>query len=182
MRPRRGRVALVAVALLPLAGCGNPPASPRASTAAAATPAAPATAPPMTAALNPAAAGANPTTSAVSPTPAAVAEAATATDAADRLTYEVKGRRDPFAPLEVLEGVKAASVSTAKLRGIVSGSNGPLALIDTAEGVGYIMKRGDTLVDGRLVDIKPDSVVFAVAPKPGSAAAPNRITLRLPQD
>jgi hypothetical protein len=64
----------------------------------------------------------------------------------------------------------------------VSGSNGPLALIDTAEGVGYIMKRGDTLVDGRLVDIKPDSVVFAVAPKPGSAAAPNRITLRLPQD
>jgi hypothetical protein len=188
MRPRRGRLALVAVALLPLAGCGNPPASPRASTAAAAIPAAPATAPapPVTAALNPAAAGANPTASAVSPTPAAVdramAEAATLPGAADRLTYEVKGRKDPFAPLEVLEGVKSASVSTAKLRGIVTGSNGPLALIDTAEGVGYIMKRGDTLVDGRLVDIKQDSVVFAVAPKPGSAAAPNRITLRRPQD
>jgi hypothetical protein len=132
----------------------------------------------MTAALNPNAAATG-GTSAVS---GAVTGAADADAAAEELKYVSKGRRDPFAPLEVQHGVNGPSVSTAKLRGIVSGSSGPLALIDTAEGVGYIMKRGDTLVDGRLVDINKDSVVFAVASKPGAAAASNRVTLRLPQD
>jgi hypothetical protein len=192
MRPRHRRLTLIALALLPLAGCGNPPAAPRptASTAAAATPAAApvvatATVPPTPAppAANPMTAALTPTATVGAPTPAGLATAADATENdAARLAYEGKGRRDPFAPLETLEGVKAASVSTAKLRGIVSGSSGPLALIDTAEGVGYILKRGDTLVDGRLVDITQDSVVFTVSAKPGSAAAGNRITLRLPQD
>jgi len=183
MRARRARLALIAVALLPLAGCGNPPASPRASTAAAATPAspsavAPAPANPLTAALNPNAA-------AVPATPAVTTAGTGAADvdtAAEQPRYVSNGRRDPFAPLETQTGVKGPSVSTAKLRGIVTGSSGPLALIDTAEGIGYILKRGDTLVDGRLVDINQDSVVFAVASKPGAAAASNRVTLRLPQD
>jgi len=170
MRARRARLALIGVALLPLAGCGNPPASPRASTAAAATPATTppspsATAPamatqhPMTAALNPASATTNPGSA---PLTSVVAGPGDAGAAAEQLKYEAKGRRDPFAPLEVQHGVNGPSVSTAKLRGIVSGSSGLLALIDTAEGVGYILKRGDTLVDGRLVDINQDSVVFEI--------------------
>ncbi len=189
MRARPSRLALVGVAVVTLAGCGNPPASPRASTAAAATPtaapgasaAAPTTtAPnPMTAALNPASTTGSPGPTAVT---GAIAGAADADAPAEEAKYAAKGRRDPFAPLEVQHGVNGPSVSTAKLRGIVSGSTGPLALIDTAEGVGYILKRGDTLVDGRLVDINQDSVVFAVASKPGGAAASNRVTLRLPQD
>jgi Tfp pilus assembly protein PilP len=94
--------------------------------------------------------------------------------------YEAKGRRDPFVPLDVQEGSKTATVAAAKLRGVVHGRSGILALVDTAEGVGYIVKQGDTLVDGRVVEISQDSVVFAVAPRPG--ASMNRVILRLPAD
>jgi hypothetical protein len=99
---------------------------------------------------------------------------------ATAVKYEAKGRRDPFAPLETQEGTKVATVAAAKLRGIVRGASGTLALVDTAEGVGYILKQGDTLADGRLVEIGQDSVVFTVAPKPGTAAT--RIVLKLPAD
>ena len=167
---RLRRIAFVAVFVLPLAGCGNSPAP--AARPTAATPPAPATSP----------AGAEaPKGPTAAPAGTAVASA-DAGAAAPTPKYEAKGRRDPFTPLDIQEGVKGPSVGTAKLRGIVTGSSGPLALIDTAEGVGYIMKRGDTLVDGRLVDINQDSVVFAVTSKPGAPAAANRITLRLLQD
>lgn len=166
---RLRRVAFVAVFVLPLAGCGNSPA-PAARPTAATTPVM-ATSP----------AGAEGPKGPARTTGTALASA-DAGGAAATPKYEAKGRRDPFTPLDVQEGVKGPSVGTAKLRGIVTGSSGPLALIDTAEGVGYIMKRGDTLVDGRLVDINHDSVVFAVASKPGAPAAANRITLRLLQD
>jgi hypothetical protein len=164
------RVAFVAVFALPLAGCGNSPA-PAAGPLAAATPATPT----ASAAAN----AAKPAIPGVGGPAAATVEAA---PPAPGFKYEAKGRRDPFAPADIQDAAKGPSVSTAKLRGIVTGSSGFLALIDTAEGVGYILKRGDTLVDGRLVDINQDSVVFAVASKPGAAAASNRITLRLPQD
>lgn len=172
MRGHVCRIALVAVFALPVTGCGNSPA-PAAGPLVAATTATP----PASAA-----------TSAAKPAIPGVGGAAGAPDAAvdaappaPSLKYEAKGRRDPFTPAESQESGRGPSVSTAKLRGIVTGSSGPLALIDTAEGVGYILKRGDTLVDGRLVDINHDNVVFAVASKPGAAAA-SRITLRLPQD
>ena len=96
------------------------------------------------------------------------------------LRYEAKGRRDPFAPLEILEGAKTATVAAAKLRGVIRSRTGPVALVDTADGVGYILKPGDTLADGRLIEIGQDSVVFAIVPRPG--AATNRVTLTLPAE
>ena len=43
--------------------------------------------------------------------------------------------------------------------------------------LGNILKPGDTLGDGRLLEIGSDSVVFLVAPKTGAPS--NRVVLRL---
>jgi hypothetical protein len=91
-------------------------------------------------------------------------------------TYETKGRRDPFETLEVREGAGGLTVSSTKLTGIVRGRT-TLALIEAPDGIGYILKPGDTLGDGRLLEIGSDSVVFAVTPKPGVPT--NRVVLKL---
>ena len=94
----------------------------------------------------------------------------------DAPTYEIKGRRDPFTILDVVTGPTGLTVATTKLTGIVRG-NSTLALVETSDGIGYILRAGDTLGDGRLVEIGADTVVFAVAAKPG--APPSRVVLKL---
>ena len=93
--------------------------------------------------------------------------------------YEGKGRRDPFETLEVRTGT-GLSIGTARLVGIVRGSRGTLALLETAEGLGYILRVGDVLGDGRLTEIGADSVVFALGPRAGMPV--QRVILRLPAD
>jgi Tfp pilus assembly protein PilP len=98
-----------------------------------------------------------------------------------RVRYEPKGRRDPFENIEArLQDAPAGlSVTATKLTAIVRGAI-TLALVEDAKGVGYILKPGDTLGDGRVVEIGVDSIVFAVAPKPGSTT--NRVVLRMQTD
>lgn len=91
--------------------------------------------------------------------------------------YETKGRRDPFQTLETREGAGGLTVAATKLTGIVRGSHSMLALVETADGIGYILKPGDTLADGRVLEIGNDSVTFAVTPKPGSTST--RVVLKL---
>ena len=55
-----------------------------------------------------------------------------------------------------------------------------LALVEAPDGLGYILKPGDTLGDGRVTDITPNIVTFAVAAKAGQSAT--TATLRLAQD
>jgi hypothetical protein len=90
--------------------------------------------------------------------------------------YGSRGRRDPFETLEVRQGT-GPSVASAKLTGIVRGVRGPMALVETSDGLGYILKPGDTLGDGRLVEIGQGRVVFTVMPRPGSD--PDRVVLNL---
>ena len=90
--------------------------------------------------------------------------------------YEIKGRRDPFQTLEIKQGAGSA-LASARLTGIVRSARATLALVETPEGLGYILKPGDTLGDGRLSEIGSDSVVFQVPPKPGSPS--NRVVLKL---
>jgi hypothetical protein len=92
--------------------------------------------------------------------------------------YDPKNRRDPFMSLEVTSGPKGLEVATTKLTGIVRGAGTTLALVETQDGIGYILKPGDTLGDGRLVEIGADSAIFAVAAKPG-APNTNRVVLKL---
>ena len=56
----------------------------------------------------------------------------------------------------------------------------PLALVEASDGIGYILKPGDTLGDGRVTEITQSAVTFAVAAKSGQAAT--TATLRLAQD
>jgi Tfp pilus assembly protein PilP len=69
-------------------------------------------------------------------------------------------------------------VTTFKLVGVISGRN-LLALVEGPGGIGYILKTGDVLGDGRVTDITPTSVTFAVSddgPRSGS------VTIRLKTD
>lgn len=91
--------------------------------------------------------------------------------------YEIKGRRDPFETLDIKDGPVASSLGAAKLTGIVRSAKATLALIETPEGLGYILKPGDTLGDGRLLEIGSDSVVFQVTSRPGAPI--NRVVLKL---
>jgi hypothetical protein len=99
------------------------------------------------------------------------------------VTYNRQGRRDPFEPIKVPEvpvvpEVKLV-VATARLKGILRGG-ATRALLETADGIGYIMKPGDTLAEGRLIEIGTDRVVFRVALRPGLTT--DRVVLRLPTD
>jgi Tfp pilus assembly protein PilP len=141
--------------LLAVAGCGSPAAAPVPQ-------------PPST------------TVAALPPAPVAPAPAPAPPAEREIPTYETRGRRDPFETLEVREGASGPLVAAAKLTGIVRGEQGPLALVETGDGLGYILKLGDTLGDGRLIEVSRDSVVFSVKTKPG--ATTNRVVLRLPGD
>ena len=91
--------------------------------------------------------------------------------------YADKGRKDPFVEVQLSASSGGLSVATTKLTGIVRGPRSTLALLETQEGIGYILKPGDTLGDGRLMEIGADNVVFAVGPKAGAPA--QRVVLRL---
>ena len=91
--------------------------------------------------------------------------------------YDAKGRRDPFETLEAREGSGGLTVAATRLTGIVRSNRSALALVEAPDGIGYILKPGDTLGDGRLLEIGSDSVVFVVAPKTGAPS--NRVVLRL---
>jgi len=94
--------------------------------------------------------------------------------------YEAGGRRDPFESLDVKVGSDRATVAAAKLTGVIRSGASALALVETSDGIGYILKAGDTLADGRLVEITANTAVFSIAPKPG--ATTNKVVLRLPSD
>jgi hypothetical protein len=94
------------------------------------------------------------------------------------LDYAPRGRRDPFTP------VRAAAVPTrdrsilasAKLTGIVRGSDGALALVETIDGTGFILRAGEGFGEGRLLEIGEDFALFDVG---SSASSQRRIVLRL---
>ena len=179
---------------LTIGACGGPaapPAPPKAGTAAApavANPKAPVDAARTAAATTTAAANAQRASgddakqeTVPAPTPGVVA----ATTAASALTltapkYDSGGRRDPFESLESRLGSDRSSVTTARLTGVIHSGGLALALVETSDGIGYILKPGDTLADGRLVEIGPSAAVFSITPKPGTTL--NRVVLKLASD
>ena len=76
--------------------------------------------------------------------------------------------------------ISAAALEVARQNATRHGVQDRLALVETSDGIGYILKAGDTLADGRLVEINANTVVFAIVPKPGSTT--NKVVLRLPSD
>ena len=96
------------------------------------------------------------------------------------IAYEPKGRRDPFTPIFLGKDNAGLSVSAVKLTGVVGGPRSLLALVEAPDGIGYILKPGDALGDGRVTGITPNSVTFAVSAR-GSHSA-SSLTLRLPEN
>ena len=150
---RRNLGALAAVALL--GGCSGtePPAAPPKPPTPAATPVAPAA--PGAAAVRPLDPGAG--------------------RVLPPMAYDAKGRRDPFTPVSLAGESKGITVMAAKLVGIVRAPQGNLALVEGPDGVGYILKNGDGLGNGRVTSITATTVTFAVAAQPGQATT---VTLR----
>jgi hypothetical protein len=95
------------------------------------------------------------------------------------IAYEQKGRRDPFTPIFLGKDNAALSVTAVKLTGVVGGRGGLMALVEGPDGIGYILKPGDALGDGRVTGLTPTSVTFAVSAR-GSQGATS-LTLRLPE-
>ena len=162
---RVGALAGLAGLCAALGACGNSPPPP---------PAAPVPTP--VAAVVPAPAASKPSAPTPSGRPAPLVTAPIVPQG-DGTAYEAKGRRDPFVALDISGGPKGLEVATTKLTGIVRSARTTLALVEAQDGIGYILKPGDTLGDGRLVEIGADTVVFAVAAKPGSQS--NRVVLKL---
>jgi hypothetical protein len=95
--------------------------------------------------------------------------------------YEAKERKDPFLPVTVAQGsTQGLQVASVKLAGIIDGRQGPLGLIEAPDGIGYILKPGDVLGDGRVAEISKDSLTFSVAGRPGQP--PTTVTLRVRTD
>ena len=190
------RVSLLATTLV-LSACGGPATPPAPPTAAPPAPkpaASPVADPKGT--IDAAKAAASAATAAVNARQAATKDAApnattpspgtvAATTAAAALApsapkYDPAGRRDPFESLESRLGSERSTVANAKLTGVIHSGGTSLALVETADGIGYILRPGDTLADGQLVEIGPAVAVFTIAPKPGTTN--NRVVLKLASD
>jgi hypothetical protein len=158
---RTGLILGLAVGCATLTACGGSPPPPPAAKPVAAVPAAPAP-------------------KAMLPGPAGQASplvTAPAVPQSGGPSYDSKDRRDPFLPLDITGGPKGLEVATTKLTGIVRSARTTLALVEAQDGIGYILKLGDTLGDGRLLEIGADNVVFAISAKPGTQS--NRVVLKL---
>lgn len=169
MRPT-GPCGILGLALL-VSACGGSPSPPGTSTS-------PGTPAPRTATVTPAKPAAD------KPPAAGAAtgnEDKAALAAGSEPGYDPKGRRDPFEAPEAIEGSAGTSVASARLTGIVRSPGGRvLALVETPDGLGYILQPGDTFGDGRLIEVGPDAVVFTVVARRGSTD--HRIVLRLGGD
>ncbi len=88
--------------------------------------------------------------------------------------YEVRGRRDPFRPLDVAStfqatqapivrppGLKGQMISEIKLVGIVQSSNGMLAMAQGYKNRSFFLHPSDLLYDGKIVEIRKDAVIFS---------------------
>ena len=152
---------IIGATLLGACGGAEPPPPPPKPPAPAAAPAAPqAPARPGTSAVRPLDPGAGP----VLPP----------------LAYDAKSRRDPFSPVSLALEAKGINVTAAKLVGVVQGRQGTLALVEGPDGVGYILKTGDALGNGRVTGMSGTTVTFLVAAQPGQG--PTTVTLRLVLD
>jgi hypothetical protein len=83
----------------------------------------------------------------------------------EKWQYNVKGRRDPFVPLigtELSRSGKAShlSVENITLIGILWGDRGYYALVKDGVNQGYILKRGDRVVGGKVAQINRQGVIF----------------------
>ncbi len=80
--------------------------------------------------------------------------------------------RDPFRPLIQKKGAGLSKEEVAlgrlKLVGILRDRDGEArALVETQDGLGYILREKDSIMGGQVVEIGPESVKFAIKEEQG---------------
>ena len=105
--------------------------------------------------------------------PAAAKPAAAAEEAPPPAgyTYNPEGRRDPFVSLvgrggeakdvKGAGGVPGLLVNEITVKGVIRGTSGYLAMIQSPDNKTYIIRSGDRLADGSVKTITQDGVVFS---------------------
>jgi len=111
-----------------------------------------------------------------------------ATAVEPRFTYKPEGRRDPFRNVVdarlLEEGAEGIDYSSLKVAGIVWQRQGYFALVETADGLGHILRVNDPLgKTGRVRQITPEGVVIEVRAKDFSGRLQTRtITLEMKKE
>ncbi len=105
--------------------------------------------------------------------------------------YEAKDRRDPFRPLvqpkpaatrqATAKRKTGPSVDEIKLTGVIWDGRGACALVEAANGAGYVLRVNDTVGEGaRVARITPEMVTIEVKPEvAGNGVATRKVELRL---
>ena len=78
------------------------------------------------------------------------------------------------------EGPKGLTVTSLKLVGIIQGRQGLMALMETPDGLGYILRAGDVIGDGRVLEVGSESVTLGVIRRAGEP--PSRVVIPLKRD
>jgi len=92
--------------------------------------------------------------------------------------------RDPFVPLvtkpkpESPEAKEAVPIAKIKLVGIIWDRERTRAMVETPEGLGYVLKENDEVFGGKVVAIQRDRVRFLVR-EDGEAGKPATRTVEL---
>src|SRR5262249_37513346 len=94
------------------------------------------------------------------------------------LTYEPRGRRDPFAHAKAAPTETGVEVGSARLVGVIRGQE-LWALVELPGGLAYILRPGDALGRARVIDIDLHSVTFAVAASGDEPDATRALTLAM---
>jgi Tfp pilus assembly protein PilP len=83
------------------------------------------------------------------------------------IEYQSWGRRDPFSQL--VDRSRAGympgeipNVETLRLVGVLKAPDGSAALLEDYEGYGYILKDGDQVKNGYVVQIGQDKIIFQI--------------------
>lgn len=96
-------------------------------------------------------------------------------------SYNPMNRRDPFVPLVTKEGymTTAGALNTEDLAliGTMWGSSGRVALVKDSGEKGYVLKPGDRVAGGKVLEVKEDAVIFEI----NAYGTISRMTLRLVQ-
>ncbi len=78
--------------------------------------------------------------------------------------YNSYGRRDPFEPLLTQEkGDTLLNVGSAMLVGIIHQGDTSLALLKDVNGMGFVLRKGDRVRGGSVLDIRDNEVVFLLS-------------------
>ncbi len=98
-------------------------------------------------------------------------------DADDRITYSSFGRRDPFVDLKGVVS-KGIDIDGAELVGIIWESEVPMVLLVDSRnpGVSYTLKEGDSILNGKVLKITQEEVLFLI----NEYGVSRRYTMTLP--